>query len=437
VVARPGGPAYDARVNKLPPDLEVLGADLKITLADGRIVGYANLDYAATAPCLASVAAAVTELLPWYASVHRGAGAASRRCTREYEQARETIADFLDARPEDHLIFTRNTTDSLNLLAKAVPADTQVFGWDGEHHANLLPWASVHRLPVPAEAADTVPQLAEALAGASRGGSGGRPGSAHTPLLVAVTGASNVTGEIWPITELAEVAHAAGARIVVDAAQLAPHRTVSLARTGIDYLAMSGHKAYAPFGAGVLAGRADWLDAARPYLAGGGATLSVGDQLDVCWHSGPARHEAGTPNLLGAVALATACTALGSADRDAVERAERDLVAQLRAGLAPLPGVEELRMFGPGHDRVGIVAFAVAGMAASDVSAYLAAEHGIGVRDGLFCAHPLARRLLAEASERAGSPLGEYAVRASIGIGSTADHVDRLVTGVSELSQRQ
>jgi selenocysteine lyase/cysteine desulfurase len=400
----------------------VLGGDLLVPLADGRTMTYANLDYAATAPCLAVVAETVNELLPWYSSVHRGAGAASRRCTREYEQARETIADFLDARPDDHVIFTRNTTDALNLLARALPADTTVIGWDGEHHANLLPWAGSVLLPVPADPAHAAGQLDEALAACAGG-----------PVLVTVTGASNVTGEIWPVAELASTAHARGARIAVDAAQLVPHRAVSLTSSGIDYLAMSGHKAYAPFGAGVLAGRADWLDAAPPYLAGGGATAYVGGPADVRWHSGPARHEAGTPNLIGAVALAVACAQLAAADRSGLEAAEQALVHRMRAGLAALPGVQELRMFGPEHDRVGIVTFAVPGHEASEVAGHLAAQHGIGVRDGQFCAHPLARRLLAEASERAGQPLGDYAVRASIGIGSTAEQIDRLITGVTEL----
>jgi selenocysteine lyase/cysteine desulfurase len=410
---------------RLARGLAVLGGDLLVPLADGRTVTYANLDYAATAPCLAVVAETVSELLPWYASVHRGAGAASRRCTREYEQARETIADFVDARPDDYVIFTRNTTDALNLLARALPAGATVIGWDGEHHANLLPWTDSVLLPVPARASQAAAQLDEALAAAA--GRGGK-------VLVTVTGASNVTGEIWPIAELAAVAHARGARIAVDAAQLAPHRPVSLTRSGVDYLALSGHKAYAPFGAGILAGRADWLDAAEPYLVGGGATAYVGSPADVRWHTGPARHEAGTPNLIGVVALAAACAQLAAADRTALEAAEHDLVGRLRAGLTALPGVQELRMFGPDHDRVGIVTFAVAGHEASDVAAHLGGAHGIGVRDGQFCAHPLARRLLADASARAGQPLGDHAVRASVGLGSVAEHVDRLIAGVTELA---
>nr|WP_205863067.1 aminotransferase class V-fold PLP-dependent enzyme [Planosporangium thailandense] len=400
-----------------------MGDALPVTLADGRTVDHVNLDYAATAPCLASAAGAVNELLPWYASVHRGAGAASQRCTLAYERARQTIADFVGARADDHVVFTRNTTDALNLLAGCLPAGTTVVGWAGEHHANLLPWPRAVRLPVPDSPGAAIRALAAAL------------GQLDGPVLVTVTGASNVTGEVWPVAELAALAHRFGARIAVDAAQLAPHRPVSLAESGVDYLALSGHKLYAPFGAGVLVGRADWLDAAPPYLAGGGATARVGDATnDVDWHVGPARHEAGTPNLLGAVALAAVCADLAAADRDALAAHENALLARLRAGLASLPHVAELRTFAADHDRVGIVSFAVADVAAADVSTHLARRYGIGVRDGLFCAHPLTRRLLDEASARLGRPLTGGAVRASIGIGSTAEHIDRLLAGLRDLA---
>ena len=255
------------------------------------------------------------------------------------------------------------------------------------------------------------------------------------PALVAVTGASNVTGEVWPIGELAQVAHAFGARIAVDAAQLAPHRAVSLADSGVDYVALSGHKLYAPFGIGVLAGRSDWLDDAAPYLSGGGATARVGDRVgDVCWQVGAARHEAGTPNLLGAVALAAACEAIAASDRNMLEAEEASLVGRLRSGLSEIEGVAELRLFDAMADRVDIVSFAVAGIPATVVSEFLAIEHGIGVRDGLFCAHPLTRRLLAAASARLGVRLGESAVRASVGLGSTVEHVDRLLLGLRQLT---
>ncbi|PWU59697.1 cysteine desulfurase, partial [Micromonospora globispora] len=255
------------------------------------------------------------------------------------------------------------------------------------------------------------------------------------PVLVAVTGASNVTGERWPVAELARVAHRYAARILVDAAQLAPHAPVDLAALDVDYLALSGHKLYAPFGAGVLVGRSDWLDAAPPYLAGGGATAHVGPAThEVRWASGPARHEAGTPNLLGAVALAAVCEAFTEADRETLHAREQELLTRLRDGLAALPHVVELRTFAPEAPRVGIVSFVVAGRDSAEVAAHLAGAHQIGVRDGLFCAHPLARRLLTEAAARSGRrDLPSTALRASIGLGSTVAEVDRLLAALAEL----
>ncbi|MFF3851941.1 aminotransferase class V-fold PLP-dependent enzyme [Micromonospora sp. NPDC002575] len=403
------------------------------------VPGQTNLDHAASAPCARAAADAVAELLPWYASVHRGAGALSRRCTLAYERARQTVGDFFGARPGDHVVFTRNTTDALNLLARALPAGTTVVTFAGEHHANLLPWprGSV-RLPVPASPAEAVRALDAALTELRRDATPGTAGagrSAGPPVLVAVTGASNVTGERWPVAELAAVARRHAARIAVDAAQLAPHAPVDVAALGVDYLAVSGHKLYAPFGAGVLLGRGDWLDAAPPYLAGGGATSHVGDAThEVRWADGPARHEAGTPNLLGAVALAAVCAALADADRDELHAREQALLARLRRGLAGLPHVVELRTFGPDAPRVGIVSFVVAGRDSAEMAAELAARHDVGVRDGLFCAHPLARRLLAEAAARSGrTDLPPTALRASLGLGSTAGDVDRLLAALAEL----
>ncbi|MER7891739.1 aminotransferase class V-fold PLP-dependent enzyme [Micromonospora sp. NPDC094482] len=394
------------------------------------VPGEINLDYAATAPCARVAADAVAELLPWYASVHRGAGALSRRCTLAYERSRQTVGDFFGARSDDHVIFTRNTTDALNLLGRALPPGTTVVTFAGEHHANLLPWprGSV-RLPVPADPGEAVRALDAALAELRRDANPG------LPVLVAVTGASNVTGERWPVAELARVARRHGARIALDAAQLAPHAPVDLLELDVDYLAVSGHKLYAPFGAGVLIGRADWLDAAPPYLSGGGATSRVGAAThDVSWALGPARHEAGTPNLLGAVALAAVCAALADADRAELHRREQRLLTRLRDGLAALPHVVELRTFGPDAPRVGIVSFVVAARDSAEVAAELARGHAIGVRDGLFCAHPLARRLLTEAAARTGRrDLPPTALRASIGLGSTTADVDRLLAALATL----
>jgi len=397
-----------------------------VTLPDGRRLPFANLDYAATAPAARAAAGAVQDLLPWYGSVHRGAGPLSRRTTLAYERARQTIADFLGCRPGDEVVFTRNTTDAMNLLAHALPPGTLAVTFLGEHHAGLLPWPEAHRLPLPTSPAAAVDALAEALREIRRR-------DPDRPVLLAVTAASNVTGELWPVADLVAVAHRHGARVAVDAAQLAPHRPVDLATWGADYVAVSGHKLYAPFGTGVLAGRADWLDQAPPYLAGGGATRVVdAAATTVDWADGPARHEAGTPNVLGAVALAAVCAALAGADRAGLQRDEEALAGRLEDGLAAIPGVAVLRCFPAGHPRVGIVSFAVAGHDSAELAAWLGTERGIGVRDGLFCAHPLARHLLGEARRRTGRDLPPTALRASIGLGTTAADVDRLIAAVAE-----
>ena len=411
-------PAGLASKVKLPigPLLPVVGGNLAAPLVGGRTARAVNLDYAASAPALQAVADHVTEILPYYASVHRGAGYASQVSTALYESARQTVADFVGARPGDLTIFTRNTTDALNLLAGAVPQDGpgagEVVVLDVEHHANLLPWTGGrHRLiPTASTVAGTVAALEQALAE--------RPAT-----LVAVTGCSNVTGELLPIGEIARIAHAHGARIVVDGAQLVPHRQVDIAALDVDYLAFSGHKIYAPFGSGVLIGRSDWLDAAQPHLAGGGTVRSVDAEGQADWTTGVARHEGGTPNVLGAAALAAASRAIAELPEGAIEEHEAALSARLLEGLEQIPGVRVLRAWSDSTERVGVVGFTIEGHEAARVAVYLSAEHGVGVRDGKFCAHPLLNRL--------GVTGG--ALRASLGLGSRSEDVERLVHAVRTL----
>ncbi|MEB3367026.1 aminotransferase class V-fold PLP-dependent enzyme [Saccharopolyspora mangrovi] len=393
----------------------VVGAGLRVPLVTGGVASYANLDHAASAPCLSAVRDAVDELLPYYASVHRGAGFASQVCTRVYEGARQVLLDFTGARQGDEVVFTRNTTDALNLLASAVPRGASVVVFDTAHHAALLPWRNVRRISAPQSPADAVAALDAALAECPEG-----------PRLVVLTGACNVTGELWPVAELARVARRRGARTVLDAAQLAPHRPIRLAELDVDYAALSGHKLYAPFGAGALIGRADWLNAADPHLAGGGATRVVNERA-VSWTTGPERHEAGSPNTVGVHALATACRTFTTRWEGVVEH-ESSLLGRLRAGLAEVPGLRELSLFGPEHDRVGVVSFTIDVQDPGLIAAALSAEHAIGVRDGLFCAHLGTKNLLAKAGSDA-----ERALRVSIGLGTTTEHVDRLVAALKSL----
>ncbi|MDT0406146.1 aminotransferase class V-fold PLP-dependent enzyme [Streptomyces edwardsiae] len=408
--------------------LPVLGLDVTVPLASGGEVTYAALDYAASAPALQRVWDDVAAYAPYYGSVHRGAGYLSQLSTDLFENARRTVAEFLDCRTGDQVLFTRSTTDSLNLLATALPDGCEVFVFETEHHASLLPWrnARVTFLDAPRSHRAAVDTLERALAGRDP----------HGPALVCVTGASNVTGELWPVRELAAVAHAHGARIVLDAAQLAPHHPVSVRELDVDWVAFSGHKLYAPFGSGVLAGRTDWLDEAEPYLAGGGASRRVARRqdggVDVEWHEGVARHEAGSPNVIGAHAIASACKALGSAGFDALRAREERLIRVVREGLADVPEVRFLSLFGDDAARVGVLSFVVEGWKSSSFAAALSGSYGIGVRDGLFCAHPLVR-VLTGAEGECGSADSLGAIRVSFGAGTPDEHVERFVRAVREL----
>ncbi|MEW2179497.1 aminotransferase class V-fold PLP-dependent enzyme [Streptomyces sp. NPDC005406] len=418
--------------------LPVLGKDVTVPLVTGGEVTYAALDYAASAPALQRVWDDVAAYAPYYGSVHRGAGYLSQLSTDLFESSRETVREFLGCRTEDQVIFTRSTTDSLNLLAAALPADCQVFVFETEHHASLLPWrdARVTYLNAPRTPAQAVETLERALAGRDPYG----------PALVCVTGASNVTGELWPVKELAAAAHAHGARIVLDAAQLAPHHPVDIAVLDVDWVAFSGHKLYAPFGSGVLAGRSDWLTAAEPYLAGGGASRQVARRadggVDVEWHTTAARHEAGSPNVIGVYSIASACKALTEAGFDSLVAREQRLVTAVRAGLAEVPEVKVLSLFGDDAPRVGVISFVVEGWNSSHFAAALSAEYGIGVRDGLFCAHPLVRTLLGSDPQdvgECGAPEAEpgqkslNAIRVSFGAGTPDEHVERFLRAVKEL----
>lgn len=398
---RPRCPGRSRAVDALLP---VVGADTLVPLSTGGSTTYANLDNAASAPALVAVAERVAQVLPHYASVHRGAGWLSRVSTALFEQAREDVGTFVGARSDDLVVLTRSTTDALDLLSRAVPAGGRVLVADVEHHANLLPWQRSARttvVPGGADAEETTAFLEAELA-------------TGRYALLAVAGASNVTGEVLPLRRLARAAHDAGARIAVDGAQLLPHRRVDVGRDGIDYLALSGHKLYAPFGSGALVGRRDWLDAAEPYLAGGGATLDVRHD-GVRWATGPDRHEAGSPNVVGAVALAQACRTLAALPPGALEEHEGALRARLVGGLEALDGVEVVRAHP--RDAVGVVTLTVPGRSVSEVAAYLSAEHGIGVRDGRFCAHRFAAAL----------GLADGGLRVSTGVGTTSAEVDRLL----------
>jgi selenocysteine lyase/cysteine desulfurase len=413
----------------------LVGAEVQVPLVSGRRSGYVDLDYAASTSALTEVANAVEAFLPWYSSVHRGAGFKSLLATAAYEGARQAVRDFFHARSTDAVIFVRNTTDAINLLASALPPDSEVLAFDIEHHANMLPWRrpelQVRYLPASGSPGDALAVLEDALRKSTR-----------TTRLVAITGASNVTGEVWPVSGVVALAHRYGARVLLDGAQLAAHYPVDLEALGVDFFGFSAHKMYAPFGIGALIGPTDWLSSGPPFIRGGGAVDFV--TLDsVLWSALPERQEAGSPNVVGAVALGTACRSLARYGMDRLSADELALAAQARRRLAAVPGVELYALWPMDTPRLGIFAFNVLGFEHNQIAAILSAEYGIGVRHGCFCAHPLMLHLLHVADQEAVAIRHEIAagnrgrvpgaVRASLGIGTTLDDIDRLCAALEEI----
>jgi selenocysteine lyase/cysteine desulfurase len=326
-------------------------------------------------------------------------------------------------------IICRNTTEAINHLAyrlRLQPTDV-VVTTVVEHHANLLPWARV---------------ATRRFVECEQDGTFGLAAVEHAldigpaPRLLAITGASNITGWAPPIEEVTAAAHARGVPVLVDTAQLAPHRPLPPAA---DFVVFSGHKMYAPFGAGALIGPRATFKTGDPFLVGGGAVDLV-DLDEVVWNAPPDREEAGSPNVLGALALAAAARELQRIGWPAIAAHDTQLARRLRDGLAAIPSV---RLLGPPTDTetLPIATFAVDDMPHALVAARLSAEFAIGIRHGCFCAHPYLVRLLglsedqlrafrtaARDHDRHALP---GAVRASAGISTTPADIDRFLAAVT------
>jgi len=412
----------------------LVGDGQLVPCVDGRERPYLSLDAAASTSALPAVARAVDEFLPWYSSVHRGAGHKSQRSTGAYEAARGAALSFAGRAPDgdDVAIICRNTTEAINHLAYrlGLAPDDVVVTTVVEHHANLLPWARLCRRRYVECGPDGTFGVDDVAAALDDG---------PLPRLLAVTAASNVTGWLPPIDDIIDAAHARGVPVLVDAAQLAAHRPMP---AGADLLAWSGHKMYAPFGSGVLVGPRSTFAEGDPFLAGGGAVDLV-DLDEVAWTDPPDREEAGSPNVIGAVALHAAIDELGRLGWDAIVDHDARLQQRMRSGLAGIPGVTTLGPDGPGT-TLPLVTFVLAGVPHALVAARLSAEHGIGVRHGCFCAHPYLVRLLdvgpdevarywdaVRHGDRSNMP---GAVRASAGLSTSIDDVDRLVAAVADIA---
>ncbi len=430
---------------------EIVGIDRQVPILDGSLVPYVNFDNAATTPALRPVYDAANEFLLDYSSVHRGTGYKSRHSSELYENARQTALDFFGANAGEHVaLFGKNTTEAINVLANRVELekDDVIIISLAEHHSNDLPWrakvtatgAKLERIgitPVGHLDQENYLELLKQHAG-------------HVKL-VAITGASNVTGHLPDIHWFAEQAHEAGAQILVDAAQLAAHRQIRMGRLDeadhLDYVAFSGHKMYAPYGTGGLIARRDTFERGEPLLRGGG-TIDIVTTEDIDWAMPPERHEAGSPNVLGAVAVAKAMQELQRIGFDNIAAHEAQLTAH---AINQLNGVHRMQIYGDTNfatvgERSGVIPFTMRKTSHYLVAAALGYEHSVGVRNGCFCAHPYVTRLLGidqptmqqtRAEMLAGNRTNMPGfTRISFGIYNTIREIDYAVEGLRAIAAR-
>jgi selenocysteine lyase/cysteine desulfurase len=418
------------------------GVDLPVPVHGGGTVTGINFDNAASTPPLKRVREAVNTFADVYSSVHRGTGYKSRVSTDAYERAREQVARFLCIDEKDQVvIFVKGTTDALNRIAaeQARLDGRRVLVTEMEHHADLLPWR--HRSGHVMVGLTESGQIdVDAIEHALR--------TSDEPIgLVAVCGASNVTGFVSPIHEVAEVAHRYGARISVDAAQLAPHHRIEVRPAKdpghLDFVSLSGHKMYAPYGAGVLVAPRDFFTGAPEVMGGGAIQIVTWD--DTIWADLPDREEAGSPNVIGAVALGVAIDTLLDLGFESMLDDELRLGAKLVEGLTRIPRVGLLGS--PERcatGRLALASFIVEGLDHGLVAAALSHEWGIAVRHGCFCAHPYLIHLLHMSKAEVDTIVDEMttgrrkalpgAVRASLAPYNTDAEVDRFLEAVDRIA---
>jgi cysteine desulfurase / selenocysteine lyase len=425
----------------------VVGGTQEVPVLGGRKTRYINLDNAASTPALVEVRDGVNHFLEYYSSVHRGVGYKSSLSTRAYEDARAVIAAFFGANLVDRtVIFGKNTTEAVNKLSYRISLnqDQLILTTNAEHHSNLLPWWLRH----PTEIINTLPDGSVDLAALEEMiriyGSRIR--------LVAITGASNVTGHMPPIHDIARLVHSVGAELLVDAAQMAAHRKIDMRAMDdperIDYLTISGHKIYAPYGTGALIGPRSTFNQGVPEMVGGGEVEMV--MLDeILWAGPPDRDEAGSPNVVGAVALALALQTLDRLGMDRIAKHEMELTAYALSRLSQVPGLRILGDENPDHveRRTGVISFILKDRPNFLVAAVLAMEAGIAVRSGCFCAHPYLLTLLEVPSHQQKAVRDEIvagnrtnvpgAVRASLGIYNSCEDIDLLAEALTMISNGQ
>lgn len=365
-------------------DVEQIRRDFPILMRKIRGKRLAYLDNAATTQKPAKVIEAIAEYYRRYnANIHRGAYLLSEEATAAYEEAHAKVARFIGAEETASIIFTRNCTEAINLVAYSwgrtflKPGDRIVLT-QMEHHSNLVPWLQLAKekgieiayWPIEKDGTLDLGRLDSLLGDKTR--------------LVSVTHVSNVLGTTNPVREIAERAHQAGAAILIDAAQSVPHFAVNVQELDCDFLAFSGHKMLGPTGIGVLYAKTKWLEKMPPFLSGGDMISDVTFE-EARWNELPWKFEAGTPNIAGGIGLAAAIDYLSAIGMEAVWRHEQQLVEYT---LARLKEMEDIRIFGPLSMRGGVISFELKGIHPHDLATFMDME-GVAIRAGHHCAQPL------------------------------------------------
>lgn len=371
----------------------VLGTDTKVPLANGEWVTGINFDNAASTPPLLAVMEEIQKFSPLYSSIHRGTGFKSQYSSRLYEEARTAVLNFVNADPKhDTVIFVKNATEAINKLSYRLRSTTKkavVLSTWMEHHSNDLPWREkfeVDYVQVDPRGRLSLEDLEYKL--------NKYKGKVR---LVTVTGASNVSGYLNPIHKIAELAHRYQAEILVDAAQMIPHTPINMRPANplqrLDYLAFSAHKMYAPFGIGALIAPSETFQPGAPEYSGGG-TAQVVTHDWIIWNPTPLKDEAGTPNVMGVVALVAAIKTLSGLGMKKIDQYECRLAEYTYDKLKAMPGITLYSDYKPGEPHIGVIPFNVNGLHHERVGEILAQEAGIAVRTGCFCTQPYVQKLL-------------------------------------------
>ncbi len=405
-----------AALHAVPFDVDALRADFPIL---AREVNGKPLIYADNAATTQKPAAVIERISRYYehenANIHRGVHTLSEEATEAYEAARATVQHFVNAADASEIVFTRGTTESINLVAQSharstLGAGDEILITELEHHSNIVPWqlvceqtgATLKVAPIDDSGCIDMEAFAALLSSRTR--------------LVAVAHVSNALGTVNPVAEIVRLAHAAGALVLVDGAQAAIHETLDVQALGCDFYAFSGHKALGPTGVGVLYGRAELLEAMPPWQ-GGGEMIKVVSFDRTEYNAVPYKFEAGTPNIAGGLGLASALDYFRALDLAAVVRHEQALLAAATARASAVPG---LRIVGTAADKAAVLSFTIDGVHPHDLGTLL--DHqGVAIRTGHHCAMPVMTKFGLSGT-----------ARASFALYNTLDEVERLFDAVDK-----